>query len=48
VGEPLGKTLGTIHNIHYFMTLMDRIRQAILEDRFPAFKKAFLQTGTFD
>jgi queuine tRNA-ribosyltransferase len=43
VDEPLGKTLGTIHNIHYFMSLMGQMRRAILEDRFLAFKRAFLK-----
>jgi queuine tRNA-ribosyltransferase len=43
VDEPLGKTLGTIHNIHFYMTLMQQMREAILEDRFSQFKKGFLQ-----
>jgi queuine tRNA-ribosyltransferase len=43
VDEPLGKTLGTIHNIHFYMTLMQQMREAILENRFSQFKKGFLQ-----
>ena len=31
VNEILGARLLTIHNIHYFITLMDRIRAAIAE-----------------
>lgn len=41
VDEPLGKTLGTIHNIHFYMKLTSDARKAIFENRFPAFKKDF-------
>ncbi len=41
VDEPLGKTLGTIHNIHFYMTLTATAREAILEDRFAQFKREF-------
>ncbi|HEY6008053.1 MAG TPA: tRNA guanosine(34) transglycosylase Tgt [Geobacteraceae bacterium] len=41
VDEPLGKTLGTLHNVHFYADLMNRARQAILEDRFTAFKREF-------
>jgi queuine tRNA-ribosyltransferase len=41
VDEPLGKTLASIHNIHFYMTLVGRARAAILSDRFLAFKREF-------
>ena len=31
----------TIHNVHYLLTLMGRARQAIIEDRYPRFIRAF-------
>jgi queuine tRNA-ribosyltransferase len=40
--EIFGQTLATIHNLSYYGTLMADIRQAIREDRFIAFKRAFL------
>ena len=43
VDEQLGKTLGTIHNIHFYMTLTARARQAILEDRYLQFKRDFYE-----
>jgi queuine tRNA-ribosyltransferase catalytic subunit len=33
--------LVTIHNVHYQLNLMKRVREAILEDRYPAFVKSF-------
>lgn len=33
--------LATIHNLHYYLNLMKEVRQAILEDRFTAFKEEF-------
>jgi len=33
--------LGTIHNLYYYLTLMRQVREAILENRFTAFKEAF-------
>lgn len=41
VDEPLGKALATVHNIFFYTQLMARAREAILEDRFRAFKRAF-------
>lgn len=41
VDEPLGKTLTSVHNIHFYMTLVRRSREAILEDRFIPFKVEF-------
>jgi len=39
--ELLSYRLNTIHNIHYFVHLMQDVRDAIIEDRFEAFKKDF-------
>ncbi len=39
--ELLAYRLNTIHNIHYYMRLMENMRKAIAEDRFDAFRKAF-------
>ena len=35
--------LGTIHNLYYYLNLMSDMREAILEQRFEAFKKEFYQ-----
>jgi queuine tRNA-ribosyltransferase len=40
--EILGDTLASIHNLHFYADLMARIREAISEDRFAAFKAEFL------
>ncbi|MGI6664137.1 MAG: tRNA guanosine(34) transglycosylase Tgt [Christensenellaceae bacterium] len=42
VGEILGATLLTIHNIHFTVHLMEEMRAAILEDAFPAFREEWL------
>lgn len=39
--EILGARLNTIHNLHYYQTLMRNIRQAISEQRFAAFARDF-------
>ncbi len=39
--EILSSQLNTIHNLHYFVGLMARMRRAIEEDRFIAFRKEF-------
>lgn len=39
--ETAGAHLLTMHNVHYQLTLMQRIRSAILEDRYPEFVKDF-------
>jgi queuine tRNA-ribosyltransferase len=44
VDEPLGKALASLHNIHFYMQLVGRAREAILADRFPAFKRQFYRT----
>jgi queuine tRNA-ribosyltransferase len=40
-GEILAMVLNTIHNVHYYMRLMEQIRTALAEKRFEEFKKAF-------
>lgn len=40
--EILGKRLGTYHNVAFILSLVKRIREAILEDRFSALKKEWL------
>ena len=39
--EILVYRLNTIHNLHYYLDLMRRMRAAILEDRFEAFRRSF-------
>jgi queuine tRNA-ribosyltransferase len=41
VKEMLGARLNTIHNLWYFSDLMRRMREALREKRFPAFREAF-------
>jgi queuine tRNA-ribosyltransferase len=43
VGESLGGQLLTIHNIHFYMTLMRDLRSAIQADRGQAFAAEFLE-----
>ncbi|MRR16494.1 MAG: tRNA guanosine(34) transglycosylase Tgt [Deltaproteobacteria bacterium] len=43
-GEILAMVLNTIHNIRHYMRLMERIRAAIDENRFSAFKDDFFET----
>ena len=40
--EPLGETLATIHNLHFYQDLMRDLRQAIDEGRFLKFKEQWL------
>ncbi|MDA0263340.1 MAG: tRNA guanosine(34) transglycosylase Tgt [Chloroflexi bacterium] len=42
--ELLGLRLASIHNLRFVLALMERIREAILADRFDAFRKQFLET----
>jgi queuine tRNA-ribosyltransferase len=42
-GEILAMVLNTIHNVRYYMHLMERIRTAIRDGRYAAFKKAFIE-----
>jgi queuine tRNA-ribosyltransferase len=46
--ETLGLRLNTIHNIHYYLNLMKRIRQAISEDRYQSFYQDFLTSPEAD
>lgn len=39
--EILGARLNTIHNLHYYLKLMQEIRDAIDADRFHAFRLTF-------
>ncbi len=39
--EPLGQTLMTLHNLHFYQDLMRAMRQAIEQDRFDAWRKEF-------
>ncbi|MCB1958536.1 MAG: tRNA-guanine transglycosylase, partial [Rhodocyclaceae bacterium] len=40
-GEMLGSMLNTIHNLHYYQTLMSEIRSAIADGRFTEFRSEF-------
>lgn len=40
--EMLGFTLATIHNVHFLVDLVDRIRESIENDEFAAFRAEFL------
>lgn len=42
--EILAMRLNTLHNVHYFLNLMEQIRQAIEEQRYLAFSKEFLES----
>ncbi|ALO45685.1 tRNA guanosine(34) transglycosylase Tgt [Pseudohongiella spirulinae] len=41
--EMLGAQLNTIHNLHYYQSLMQGLRQALEQGRFTAFVEAFYQ-----
>lgn len=41
--EMLAATLASMHNLHFIVTLVKNIRQAMLEDRYFEYKEAFLQ-----
>jgi queuine tRNA-ribosyltransferase len=41
--EILGLRLNTIHNLHFYCTLMEKIRQAIAQNRLAVFKKEFYE-----
>jgi len=41
-GEILGLRLVSLHNVHFFLKLMQRAREAIAQDKFCEFKKEFL------
>ncbi len=39
--ELLSYRLNTLHNVHYFLSLARKMREAIIEDRFESFRKEF-------
>lgn len=41
--EMLGATIASLHNLYFIISLMKSIRQAVLEDRFEAFRDEFLR-----
>jgi queuine tRNA-ribosyltransferase len=41
--ETVGAHLLTLHNVHFLLNLMKQAREAILQDRYPAFVKAFFR-----
>ncbi|KIN00445.1 hypothetical protein OIDMADRAFT_124447 [Oidiodendron maius Zn] len=41
--ETVGAHLLTMHNVHYQLSLMRSVREAIIEDRFPAFLRQFFR-----
>lgn len=41
--EILSSVLSTMHNLHYYLNLIREIRQAIRVDRYPEFKREFLE-----
>ena len=43
VGEILGATLLTIHNIRFSVSLMEQMREAILQGDYPAFRAEKMQ-----
>jgi len=42
--ETAGAHLLTMHNVHFLLQMMGNARQAIIEDRYPAFLKAWFRT----
>lgn len=44
--EMLGPMLATMHNVYFLTHLVDDIRQSILDDRFEAFRDAFMKRYT--
>lgn len=44
VGEVLGATLATLHNLHWFAKFMGRMRASILEGTFESFRKEVHET----
>jgi queuine tRNA-ribosyltransferase len=44
--EILGLRLVSLHNVHFFLELMRKIREAIRQDKFSEFKKTFLSKYT--
>ena len=46
--ETLGLRLNTIHNVHYYLHLMERIRTAITADNYQSFYRSFLDSPEAD
>ncbi|HUH65470.1 MAG TPA: tRNA guanosine(34) transglycosylase Tgt [Syntrophales bacterium] len=44
-GEILAMVLNTVHNVRYFMRLMERIREAVAKEEFAQFKKYFSENS---
>jgi queuine tRNA-ribosyltransferase len=42
-GELLALRLGTIHNVYFYLNLMQNVRTSIEQGRFKEFKKEFLE-----
>jgi queuine tRNA-ribosyltransferase len=42
-GEILGLRLNTLHNLHFYLSLMEQARQAVAEGRFEAFRRGRLE-----
>ena len=42
--EMLGATLASVHNLHFIVSLVAKIRKSILEENFDSFKEEFLRT----
>ncbi|MCL5806949.1 MAG: tRNA-guanine transglycosylase, partial [Deltaproteobacteria bacterium] len=42
-GEILAMTLNTIHNLRYYLRLIERIREAIRDERYANFRDSFLK-----
>jgi queuine tRNA-ribosyltransferase len=42
-GEILGARLNTLHNVYFMINLMESVRKSILQNRFPQFKRDFLE-----
>lgn len=41
-GETLGGTLASVHNLHFIVSLVQKIRESLLDDTFHEFKKEFM------
>lgn len=48
VNEIFGLRLLTIHNLHFLIDFMKKMRQAIMEDRFPEFYRQFTANFSFN
>jgi queuine tRNA-ribosyltransferase len=44
-GDPTAVVLTTVHNLHFFLSLMRRIRSAIINGRFAAFRREAQSSG---